>query len=219
MRHLTPVNNDSSDILPEAPAQGLIVFDFDGTITTKDTFALFLRYYAGFLPWLLKIIQLLPVFASYKLGQIDRHRVKAAVIARFFKGQSEQDVENRAAQYAAEVIPPLIRPAAQSCFDSKKADIESLYICSASIAPYLRHWAEAQGLPTRHVLAVELEANDGVLTGNIKGYNVWGENKVRRIYDAFRSDKVQIKEAYGDTRGDRELLNAAEASFFKPFRL
>ena len=25
----------------------ITVFDFDGTITTKDTFALFLRYYAG----------------------------------------------------------------------------------------------------------------------------------------------------------------------------
>jgi len=84
----------------------------------------------------------------------------------------------------------------------------------------LKHWANKQGLSNNHVLAVELEKNEsGVLTGYIKGYNVWGENKVRRINDAFHSGKVKIKEAYGDTRGDRELLNAAEASFFKPFRL
>jgi phosphatidylglycerophosphatase C len=219
LRHFAIVETDSSDIRPEAPEQGLIVFDFDGTITTKDTFALFLRYYAGFFPWLGNIIRLLPIFAAYKFGRIDRHAVKAAVIKRFFSGRSAEDVEARAARFAKDIIPPLIRPAAQTCFDAKKADIESLYICSASIAPYLRHWAAAQGLPVEQVLAVELEKSDGILTGEIKGYNVWGANKVRRISDAFRSDKVQIKEAYGDTRGDLELLNAAEASFFKPFRL
>ncbi len=213
------MKSDSLDILPEAPKQGLVVFDFDGTITTKDTFALFLRYYAGFFPWLFKIVQLLPIFASYKLGLIDRHAVKAAVIYRFFKAEPESKVEERAKLFAKDIIAPLIRPAAQACFDVKKADIESLYICSASIAPYLRHWAAAQDLPLNHVLAVELEASDGMLTGRINGYNVWGANKVRRIYDAFRSDKVQIKEAYGDTRGDKELLNAAEVSFYKPFRL
>ncbi len=195
------------------------MFDFDGTITTKDTFALFLRYYAGFFPWLAKITTLLPVFAAYKLGQIDRHAVKSAVIKRFFKGKAENDADARAAEFAQNVIPKLIRPAAQACFDAKKADIETLYICSASIAPYLRHWATAQGLPHHHILAVELESENGILTGQIKGYNVWGRNKVRRISDAFRSDKVQIKEAYGDSKGDKELLNAAEASFFKPFRL
>jgi len=33
----------------------IVVFDFDGTITTKDTFALFLRYYAGAFVWFVKI--------------------------------------------------------------------------------------------------------------------------------------------------------------------
>lgn len=209
-----PVN-----ILPLPPESGLVVFDFDGTITTKDTFALFLRYYAGFGKWLKNIVILAPTFISYKLGLIDRHKVKAAVINRFFKGETAASVEQQAAEFAKTVIPALIRPAAQLCFDEKKTDLESLYICSASIAPYLRHWAASQGLPKQHVLAVELEEEAGLLTGQIKGYNVWGENKVRRVNDAFRSGKVNIKEAYGDTRGDRELLNAAKASYFKPFRL
>lgn len=201
------------------PNQGLIVFDFDGTITTKDTFALFLRYHSGVISWFFKILRLLPTFMAYKLGRIDRHAVKAAVIYRFFKGHSASEVDAKAKKFAREVIPPLIRPQAQSCFDTKKQDIESLYICSASITPYLRHWAEAQGLPKDHVLAVELEQDSGVLTGYIDGYNVWGPNKVRRIFDAFHSDSVHIREAYGDTEGDRELLNAAEVSFFRPFRL
>ena len=204
----------------------IVVFDFDGTITTKDTFALFLRYYAGTPIWTLKIIALLPVFISYKLGFIDRHAVKKAVIKRFFKGHNEQAVDECAAQFAKDVIPALIRPAAQARLDALKTTTEfgpkfgpeSLYICSASIGPYLRHWGKTQNIAESHILATELESNVGTLTGGLKGYNVWGANKVRRIYDAFSPQSVQILEAYGDTRGDKEMLHAADASFFKPFR-
>ena len=62
----------------------LVVFDFDGTITTKDTFALFLRYYAGTVRWALNILLLLPTFMAYGLKIIDRNAVKAKVITRFF---------------------------------------------------------------------------------------------------------------------------------------
>ena len=88
----------------------IYVFDFDGTITTRDTFALFLRYYAGPVRWALKIAQLLPTFAGYKLGRIDRHAVKHAVINRFFAGELFADVEARAQQFAAEVIPDSYTP-------------------------------------------------------------------------------------------------------------
>ena len=201
------------------PKSGLIIFDFDGTITTKDTFALFLRYYAGFWTWLKNILTLLPVFISYKLGRIDRHAVKIAVIRKFFANQKKSDIENRAQAFAKNVIPGLIRPKAMQCFQEKMAQADRVYICSASITPYLHYWADSLDFPRKNVLAVELTENLGIVNGEIKGYNVWGENKIQRIKDAFSSDNVRIAEAYGDSEGDRELLNAAEASFFRPFRV
>ena len=70
-------------------------------------------------------------------------------------------------------------------------------------------------------MATELAINTDKdrITGELDGYNVWGQNKVRRIYDQFSPQSVEILEAYGDTRGDREMLHAAKASFFKPFRV
>ena len=205
------------------PEHEIFVFDFDGTITTRDTFALFLRYYAGPFPWLINILRLLPTFAAYKLGKIDRHAVKKAVIRRFFAGKLASDVESRAAQFARDVIPGLIRPAAQERIDDLLTDpncgTESLYICSASIGPYLRSWAGSAGIQITNVMATELEINEDRITGALKGYNVWGENKVRRILDQFPPHAVKIVEAYGDTRGDWEMVHAAEASFFKPFRV
>ncbi len=201
----------------------IFVFDFDGTITTHDTFALFLRYYAGTAKWLLNIIRLLPTFIAYKLGRIDRHAVKKAVINRFFSGKSAADVEAKATSFAEDIIPSLIRPAAlnrvKALLNDPNCGPESLYICSASIGPYLRSWAGSVGIHKEHVMATELEIVNERITGGLEGYNVWGQNKVRRIFDQFAPHSVKIKEAYGDTRGDQEMLHAAEASFFRPFRV
>lgn len=201
----------------------IYVFDFDGTITTRDTFALFLKYYAGTARWLINIIRLMPTFFAYKMGSIDRHTVKKAVIKQFFAGKLAADVQSKAAQFADEVIPNLIRPAALERLNALLADPkcgpESLYICSASIGPYLRSWASSVSIHEEHVMSTELEIVNERITGGINGYNVWGANKVRRIHDQFAPESVKIKEAYGDTRGDQEMLHAAEASFFKPFRV
>lgn len=201
----------------------IYVFDFDGTITTRDTFALFLRYYAGTTTWALNIVRLMPTFIAYKLGRIDRHAVKHAVINRFFAGKSEEDVNARAVQFAQEVIPGLVRPAALHRIDEllhdPKCGPDSLYICSASIGPYLREWASSRNIHPNHVMATELAVVNDRITEGLNGYNVWGPNKVRRIFDQFAPQSVKIIEAYGDTRGDREMLHAAEASFFQPFRV
>ena len=216
----TSPNNDASET---ESVNAIYVFDFDGTITTRDTFALFLRYYAGTVRWALNIIKLLPTFASYKLGRIDRHAVKHAVINRFFAGEASADVEARAAEFAKDVIPDLIRPAAQERLDellnSPECGPESLYICSASIGPYLKSWASSCGVHEQNVMCTELAMVNGRITEGLSGYNVWGPNKVRRILDQFSPHSVRIVEAYGDTRGDREMLHAAEASFFQPFRV
>ena len=199
-----------------APTE-ITVFDFDGTITTKDTFALFLRYYAGTPKWAGKILTLLPIFSAYGLKIIDRNTVKIHVIRRFFKNAAKETLDAKAEQFATDVIPGLIRPQAQACLDTKKLSPESLYICSASIAPYLRAWGRTQNI--HNILATELDSSGDRYTGEIKGWNIWGEGKVRRILAEFAPNQVNIIEAYGDSRGDRELLHAAKASYYRPFRL
>ena len=195
----------------------LYVFDFDGTITTKDTFALFLRYFAGTGRWLLNLTLLLPVFIGYILKLTSRDDVKAHVIRRFFKNVSKNKLEQKAEQFAQNVIPELIRPEALKRLKQRKNGPYTLYICSASIGPYLRHWGKKHGID--NILATELESRHEVCTGEISGWNIWGPGKTRRIFAEFEGRQVLIKEAYGDSRGDLELLNAAEASYWRPFRV
>lgn len=198
-------------------AVDIIVFDFDGTITTKDTFALFLRYYAGTARWAFNIIKLLPTFIAYGLKLIDRNAVKDNVIKTFFTNASVKELDTCASEFARAVIPGLIREDAIKALNAHKVAVESLYICSASISPYLDVWAKDNGI--RHVLATDLEQSDGRYTGRIKGWNVWGPGKIRRIAAEFTPKPFNIREAYGDSRGDAEMLHAADVSHWKPFRV
>lgn len=195
----------------------MVAFDFDGTITTKDTFALFLRYYAGTPLWALNIVRLLPSFVLYGLKVIDRNEVKRRVVRRFFKGASEADIWKRAELFAQDVIPALVRPQAQACLDEKKARGENVYIVSASIEHYLKPWAKAQGID--HVIATKLDVVDSVLSGEIEHVNCWGDGKLTRIGAEMGHQPYTIVEAYGDSEGDKPLLYAAKASFWRPFRL
>lgn len=220
--HDAPSHDQSEAISPSDSAVArIVVFDFDGTITTDDTFRLFLKYYKGPVSYGLKILSLLPIFMAYGLRIIDRNKVKAHVIRRFFKGEAMASIQNRADSFASDVIPGLIRPAAEDALikaqKQEKSGGDSLYICSASIGPYLRAYFEPRGV--NKILATELKSESNICSGEIEGYNIWGEGKVRRILAEFAPQEVNIIEAYGDSRGDRELLNAAEASFYRPFRL
>lgn len=182
---------------------------------------MFLRYYAGTGQWALHLLYLVPTFIRYGLKQMDRNAVKAKVIARFFTGAPVDMLNARAEAFAREIIPGLIRPQAKAALTDRisgqKNGLYTLYICSASIDPYLRAFFKPLGID--NILATELESLNGVCTGRIDGYNIWGEGKVRRIYAEFEPDSVEIIEAFGDSRGDRELLDAAQASFWRPFRL
>lgn len=199
------------------PARDVYIFDFDGTITTKDTFALFLRYFAGPVRWFFNILTLLPIFIGYVLRLTSRDAVKAYVIRRFFKNVPVQYIEDKAERFAKDIIPSLIRPKALEALKQRQIAPYTLYICSASIGPYLRHWGKAHGIT--NIMATELESRHGVCTGNISGWNIWGPGKTRRISAEFVGQQIRIKEAYGDSRGDLEMLNAAEASYWRPFRL
>jgi len=202
--------------MPKKPVQ-IIAFDFDGTITTKDTFALFLRYWAGTPLWAFNLLKLLPVFIGYSLKIIDRNRVKAQVCRTFFKGADEKKLNERAAKFATEIIPDLIRPGALERLNDRNKPPYTLYIVSASIDPYLKAWAKNHNI--KNILATNLHVVNGHLTGEIDGVNCWGPGKITKITAEMAKTPYEIAESYGDSRGDREMLHAAQASFFKPFRL
>ncbi len=63
----------------------LVLFDFDGTITTHDSLIKFIRYAVGDIETVLGMTFLSPMLIAYKLKLIPNYRAKQWILSHFFK--------------------------------------------------------------------------------------------------------------------------------------
>lgn len=206
----------TQEMLEAGPAEAkvLSVFDFDGTLTRRDSFVPFLKFAFGKRAFTLRMIRLLPAAIRYVGKGMTRDELKAALIATFLAGVKVEWVEAKAVEFRAAFWTRLMRPAG---LKSVAAEIESgaqVTICSASPRIVLKPFAHKLGIK---LIATELEERDGYFTGNISGNNCRCEAKVVRLEAVYgRLDQYRLR-AWGDTRGDHELLAAAQDAHWRHF--
>jgi phosphatidylglycerophosphatase C len=190
-------------------------FDFDGTITTKDTmFALIrhqtgkVRFYAGFL---LNI----PVFALLKLKLISNHRAKEKLLGYFFKGSPVASFQLGCDLFIRDKLQNLLRPEAMMEIKRLKELGFEVVVVSASAENWIKKWADKAGV---RLIATQLDTKDECLTGKIKGQNCNGEEKALRVAAAYDLSQFDEIYCYGDSGGDKPMLALATKAFYKPFR-
>jgi phosphatidylglycerophosphatase C len=195
--------------------QRIAFFDFDGTITTKDTLLEFIKYSKGSFRFYLGFLLNSPWLIAYKLKIISNQRAKEKVLGFFFRNCPLPVFQESCDRFATEIVPGLIRPKALEEIALLQAKGASVVIVSASPENWIKGWTariEASLLATR------LEIRDQRLTGKIQGHNCYGEEKPRRIQEVYRLSDYQEIYTYGDTSGDKPMLRLGTVSFFKPFR-
>jgi len=197
----------------EAPA--LIAFDFDGTLTVRDSFTAFLAWRAGPLRYALGCLRLAPAAIAY-LFHRNRGRIKAAAVREFLKGAPREQLEAQARAFAEFAAPKLFRPDALQTWRRWRAKGATTIIVSASpdlvVAPF------ARGLGCDRLIAsgIAFDVNDRAI-GTLAGPNCRGPEKVRRL-KAVYGEEVRLTAAYGDTGGDREMLRIADEKGYRVFR-
>ncbi len=192
----------------------LVAFDFDGTLTSRDSFTAFLRWRFGARAYAAGLLALAPDAARYVLDR-DRGRLKAAAVKRFLAEMPRQELEAWAQTFASEQGRALLRPDALRAWRRWAADGARLVIVTASpetlVAPI------ARGLGAELLIATKLAFDAaGRVTGDLDGANCRGPEKARRLREAF-GDDVRLEAAYGDTDGDKEMLTLAEEQGMKVF--
>lgn len=202
--------------MSETPKSVVVAaFDFDGTITHRDTLFSFLLYAVGPLRLGWYAITLIPVLGGYALRLIPNSPAKERVFRRILRGRSEQWLQRMATRFAADVLPSKVRPEALQRLAWHKGQGHRCVVISASLEDYLRPWAEVAGFDG--VIATRLQRdNDGRLSGCYDGENCYGPEKVRRLREWLgpNSENVELY-AYGDSGGDRELLEFANHAYYK----
>lgn len=191
-------------------------FDFDGTLTTRDTLLTFIAHVHGW-PRLSLTLGLYGVkLVAMKLGLYPNWKVKQQVFSRFFRGMAIEAFDEHCRDFAA-THRHIIRPEARKTLDALAAKGQRILIVSASVDNWVRpFFAEREPL---EVLGTRIEVKEGIVTGRFLSKNCYGPEKVRRVEEALPMPRTHYHiTAYGDSRGDKELLEYADEGHYKPFR-
>ncbi|HEX8413916.1 MAG TPA: HAD-IB family hydrolase [Sphingomicrobium sp.] len=194
--------------------QAVVAFDFDGTLTIRDSFTAFLRWRAGAAGWMLGLAKMAPAVAAYA-GDRDRGRIKAASVRALLRGVERRELEADAEQFADLMWDRFMRPDALACWNAWGDKGAHRVIVTASpettVAPFARRLGAEALLGTELVF----DADDRV-SGGFAGANCRGAEKVRRLQAVYGAD-IQLAAAYGDTSGDTEMIAIAGEKGFRVF--
>ncbi len=190
-------------------------FDFDGTITYKDTLLEIAKFHKGKAAWLVGMLLLSPLLIGMKLKLVNNTRMKERYLSFFFGGISVEDFQILCEAFVQQKIPALLRPGALAEIKKHQDAGTPVVLVSASPENWLKSWCAANNITC---IATRLAVKDGLITGTIDGNNCFGPEKVRRIRELYDLSDFQQIFCYGDSSGDRELLEIATSPHYKPFR-
>lgn len=190
----------------------IAAFDFDGTLTRRDTLLPFLVRACGARRVARAVSRVAPLAARARVGRLQselhhRDAVKEALLAELLAGREAAWLADAGHDYAR-TLPGRVRPEMADQVEWHREHGHELVIVSASLHAYLGPYGEAARFD--HVIAVEMEVgDDGRLTGRLARPNVRGPEKAVRLAAWLDGAHPEMVWAYGNSEGDRELLQQA----------
>lgn len=190
-------------------------FDFDGTVTKKDTLLEFIRFVKGDFWFLVGFALHTPILILYKLNIIPNQKAKESVLRFFFGGMKVEVFDQHCKDFVMQRLPQLMRRKAMHEIDELKKQGAEVVIVSASPENWLHEWCNENAVAC---IASRMLVLNGKITGKLDGLNCHGEEKVKRITNAYNLSTYKAIYAYGDTPGDKYMLRLAHYKFYQPFR-
>lgn len=197
------------------------VYDFDGTITKSDTLILFIKYCYGTWHLVEALILFSPMLILMKLHIINNGKMKERLFGYFFHGMSLDEFNRKCDSFARQNKRAIMRESIMSKIECAIEDHIPVFIVSASIDNWVipffydnnRIYSLDNDKPIK-IIGTQVEVRDGILTGHFSTPNCYGAEKVRRLKEALpdldndRSSYYIF--AFGDSRGDKEMLEYAD---------
>jgi len=197
------------------PSATIAAFDFDGTLTTRDSLFRFISWRRGHAEVALDLVSTLPLLALYSARLVGNESHKMALFARAFRGMPADAYGRRADEFARSEIPGMIRAEALGRVRFHQQRGDRVVLVTASPTDWIVPWAASEGIT--ETIGNPAEVSDGTVTGRLAGANCYGPEKVRRLLALNPERESYTLFAYGDGRGDRELLAAADHPYYRRF--
>lgn len=196
------------------PLSTVAAFDFDGTLTYRDTLISFLLFSCGLTKTTAFLAPLIPAFIRYECGLLSRQQTKERVLQKFFEGMPGSAMQKLGQAFAKDRLNTHLRPNALGRIQWHLSKGHRCILVSASIDTYLHPWAHLHGF--HDAITSELAIDEHrCITGLLEGKNCWGEEKARRLAALLGPRENYVLYAYGDSRGDQEMLKMADFAFYR----
>ena len=192
----------------------LELFDFDGTLTRKDTFVDLIKFQFGIAKLLLGFGMYLPHLFLMKVKLYSNAKTKQKIFKHFFKGMDIDSFNKLCQSYCDSRFLEIMRPSALTYLEQSKAEKA---IVSASIQNWVKCFAERLNIEI--ILATEIEIDEyGKLTGNFSSNNCHGDEKVVRIKSLIDERSSFQITAFGDSNGDKAMIKYADKGHYNYFK-
>lgn len=196
------------------------LYDFDGTLTSKDSLLAFLQFAKGKWYTLFLLLCYSPLLVLMMMGLYSNGKAKQRIFSHCFKGMLERDF-NALCQAFADGHSSILRTDMLKKVAQALDDGAHVMVVSASIrnwvTPMLDSYFDINPTesidtppPSITVVGTEIEVINGRLTGLFSTPNCHGPEKVRRIESLVPHRQSYYVVAYGDSRGDKEMLAWAD---------
>lgn len=193
----------------------LVLFDFDGTITTKDSFLELIKFSKGKTAFAAGMLLQLPFIFLFKARIISAKKLKEKVLSYFWRNTSETDFNKLCFDFYKQKLPEIIRPKAIEAIKEHLNNNYDVTVVTASAEDWIKIFCDAWSIKC---IGTRLEKKAGKITGNISGENCKGAEKLLRVKQVYNLEAYKQIIVYGDSSGDKELFDIATKVFYKPFR-
>ncbi|MDI7774320.1 HAD-IB family phosphatase [Asticcacaulis sp. EMRT-3] len=204
---------------PATDSRPIVAFDFDGTLTCKDSFNAFLMATCG-RARVASAFALQPSLGLDYLKTRDRGTLKSRLLFHLLGPIRQAELETLIGAFVTRTGMDLFRPDALATWRGhESADVRGVkirrVIVTASPDLLVRPFGKLIGAD--RVIGTRLGFTaEGRLTPDLDGPNCRGEEKMCRLREAF-GDAFELQAAYGDTSGDREMIAAAREGHYRVF--
>ncbi|MGL6125527.1 HAD family hydrolase [Chryseobacterium artocarpi] len=191
----------------------LYCFDFDGTLTYKDTMFMYLKFYDS-TKYRVQFLKHVPLFILLKLKLAEAEKVKKSFIGSILKGQTQEKIETKSRQFFELHYPRIVRENALDFIQNIDRNNTQSLLVTASLDIWVKPFAKELNM---QLVSTRAEFKNGVFTGNFIGKNCNGKEKLVRIKEEINDSKYDKIIAFGDTSGDKPMLRWANEGHYQFF--
>ena len=192
------------------------VFDVDGTLLRGDCLWMAARRARSPVAQVAACVACVPQVIGWQMRLISTGEFKQRVIAAFGICEAVNHAEAMGQDpWLLDQLKTQIRPVALVRLREHQQQGDRVLLCSASPRLLLQPLADWLGV---ELLCTELNQEDGEWLPKLASPNCKGAQKVRRLEQHLGPLEDLTIEAYGDSKGDRELLQAAALPHYRSFR-